>query len=100
MANTQASQPDCDAIARQIYEWLKVQRSKRDISTSEALLKAKGYTWADLESLHIGEEELFRIHDNLLRIIKKEKEYVADFSAYMDLTVGLPFNIPFIFRKK
>ena len=39
-----------------------------------------GLTWKDLGSIENAEEFLNQSGDALLRLIKKEKEYVADFS--------------------
>ena len=100
MADNQTHQPDYDAIAQQAYEWLKKRRAKGEISTFEVLMKINGYKWGSKELEQLEELDLFKIHDHLLRLIKKEKEYVADFSAYEDMAVGLPYSIPFVFRKK
>ena len=100
MADIQTSQPEYDALAQQAYEWLKKRRAKGEISTFEVLMKIKGYKWDSKELEQLEELDLFEIHSRLLRLIKKEKEYVADFSAYEDMCVGLPYNIPFVFRKK
>ena len=48
----------------------------------------------------MGELFLFRVDDHLMDIIEQENEYVADFLVYEDQYVGLPYNIPFVFRKK
>ena len=53
---------------------------------------------AHKELEQLVELDLFEVHGRLLRLIKKEKEYVADFSAYEGLYIGLPYNIPFVFR--
>ena len=100
MAVTKTPQPDYDAIAQQAYEWLKKRRAKGEISTFEVLMKINGYKWGSKELKQLEELDLFEIHGRLLRLIKKGKEYVADFSAYEGMTVGLPYNIPFVFRKK
>ena len=73
--------------------------AKGEISTFEVLMKINGYKWGDKELEQISELDLFEVHNRLLRLIKKEKKYVADFSAYDDQCVGLPFDIPFVFRK-
>ena len=99
MADTKTPQPDYDAIAQQAYEWLKKRRAKGEISTFEVLMKINGYKWGSKELKQLEELNLFEVHGRLLRLIKK-KEYVADFSAYEDMCVGLPYNIPFVFRKK
>lgn len=93
-------QPDYDAIAQQAYEWLKKRRAKREISTFEVLMKINGYKWGSKELEQLEELDLFEVHGRLLRLIERENEYVADFSAYEGMTVGLPYNIPFVFRKK
>ena len=100
MAATQTPQPDYDAIAQQAYEWLKKRRAKGEISTIEVLMKIDGYKWGSKELEQLEDLDLFEVHDRLLRLIKKGKEYVADFSAYEDTCVGLPYNIPFVFRKQ
>jgi len=100
MADNQTPQPDYDAIAQQAYEWLKKRRAKGEISTFEVLMKINGYKWGSKELEQLEELDLFEVHGRLLRLIKKEKEYVADFSAYEGQYIGLPYNIPFVFRKK
>lgn len=100
MAESITPQPDNEALARQAYDWLKKRRSKREISIFEVLMKIKGYKWGDKELKELEDEDLFQFEDCLLKIIKEENEYVADFSAYKDMYVGLPYNIPFVFRKK
>ena len=71
-----------------------------EISTFEVLMKINGYKWGSKELDQLEELDLFEVHGRLLRLIKKEKEYVADFSAYEGMYIGLPYNIPFVFRKK
>ena len=100
MADTKTPQPDYDAIAQQAYEWLKKRRAKGEISTIEVLMKINGYKWGSKELEQLEELDLFEVHGRLLRLIKKEKEYVADFSAYEGMFVGVPYGIPFVFRKK
>lgn len=100
MAETQTSQPDYDAIARQAYEWLKKRGINKEIDTSEAVMKATGLRWKDLDGIEKAEEFLNRSGDALLRLIKKEKEYVPDFSISESIYIGQPWAIPFIFRKK
>lgn len=87
------------SLPREAYEWLKKRRSKREISTSEVLMKIKGYKWGSEELQKLEELDLFRFHDELLRIIEDEKEFVADFLKYKDQCVGLPYNIPFMFKE-
>lgn len=63
-------------------------------------MKIKGYKWGDKELEEFEDQDLLDFEDSLLKIIKDENEYVADFSAYNDMYVGLSYNIPFVFRKK
>lgn len=100
MNNTQTLPYDHDTIARQVYDWLKMRRNKRDIDTYEAIQKATGFSLADQGNNTLTEKDCIEIHYKLMALIKKENEYVADFSAYEDMCVGLPYNIPFVFRKK
>ena len=100
MAENKLPKPDYEALARQAYDWLKKRRSKREISIFEVLMKIKGYKWGEKELKELKDEDLFQFEDSLLKVIEEENEYVADFSAYEDMCVGLPYNIPFVFRKK
>lgn len=100
MNNTQTLPYGHDTIARQVYDWLKMRRNKRDIDTYEAIQKATGFSLADQGNNTLTEKDCIEIHYKLMALIKKENEYVADFSAYEDMCVGLPYNIPFVFRKK
>ena len=100
MDDNKAPQADYDAIARQTYDWLKARRSKREISTTEAVKKATGLALADKGDNVLTVDDCFELHDRLMTLIKKEKEYWADFSAYDNQYVGLPCFIPFVFRKK
>ncbi len=100
MADNQTPLPNCEDVARRAYEWLKKRRSKEEISTGDAILKVTGFTWDDIGGIEKGMEFLNESGDALLRLIKKEKEYVADFSISEGMFIGQPFAIPFLFRKK
>lgn len=100
MADNKSPQPDYEAIARQAYEWLKKRGINKETDTSEAVMKATGLKWKDLDGIEKADEFLNRSGDALLRLIKKEKEYVADFSISEGMYIGQPWAIPFIFRKK
>lgn len=100
MAEGKTPRPELEALARQAYDWLKQRRSKREISVFEVLMKIKGYKWGDQELKELKDEDLFFFENTLLEIIKEENEYVADFSAYENQCVGMPYSIPFVFRKK
>ena len=63
-------------------------------------MKIKGDKWGDQELKELEDRDLLQFEDSLLKIIEDENEYVADFSAYEDMCVGQPYNIPFVFRKK
>ena len=52
-----------------------------------------GLTWKDLGCIENAEEFLNQSGDALLRLIKKEKEYVADFSISEGMFIGQPFAI-------
>ena len=99
MADIITSQLDYEAIAQKAYEWLKKRRTKSEISTSEVVLKVMGLKWKDLGDIDKADEFFLKADDALLSLIKKENEYVADFSAYKDMYIGQPYSIPFVFRK-
>ena len=42
-------------------------------------MKINGYKWGSKELEQLEELDLFEVHGRLLRLIKKGKEYVADF---------------------
>ena len=100
MADTQTSQLDYEAIAQKAYEWLKNRRSKREISTSEVVMKLTGFSWKDVDDIKKADEFLLKTYGALLDLIEEKNEYVADFSAYKDMYIGQPYSIPFVFRKK
>lgn len=100
MVDINTSQMDYEAIAKKAYEWLKKRRAKGEISTSDVVLKVMGLKWKDLNGFDKADEFLMKVDYALLRLIEKENEYVADFSAYEGMCVGLPYEIPFVFRKK
>ena len=100
MADIKTSQPDYEALALKAYEWLKKRRAKGEISTSEVVMKVMGLKWKDLNEFEKADEFFSLSGDALLSLIEKENEYVADFSTYEDMYIGLPYNIPFVFRKK
>lgn len=100
MSDKKTLQPDYEALTLKAYNWLKKRRARGEISTLEVLIKSNGYKKGCNELEQLMELDLFEVHDRLHRLIEKEKEYVADFSAYNNMYVGLPYSIPFIFRKK
>lgn len=100
MAESNAPQPNYEALARQAYDWLKKRRNKREISAFEVLMKIKGYKWGDKELRELEDQDLLHFEESLLKIIEEENVFEADFSANEDMYVGLPYNVPFIFRKK
>ena len=100
MDDTQRPQYNCDAIARQVYDWLKASYLPMRISTSEALEIMGLLTEEEDDPLFSDSRAMFDIHYALNRIIKEENEYIADKSEFAGKKVGFPFNIPFVFRKK
>lgn len=100
MSDTQRLQPDHASLARQVYDWLKTWRSKREIDTYSAIQKATGLSLADDGDNTLTEKDCFDIYDRLMALIEEENEYWADFSAHKDEHIGLPCFIPFVFRKK
>ncbi len=48
----------------------------------------------------LEDSEWFDIHDILYNLIKKDGWLRMDFSKYAGATVGLPYNIPYVIRRK
>ena len=100
MDNNQKPQYDCEAIARQIYDWLKKSYLPMRISTGEAMEIMGLCNRDENDPLFNDDRAMFKINYALKKIIKEENEYIADGSEYAGRVVGLPFNIPFVFREK
>lgn len=80
-------------IAQKIYDYFRTLPYCSEVSTSEGLSNVEEGVFFDLD-------DMFEIHNELMRIIRSEGIYVADFGRYEYLTVGLPYNIPFFFRAR
>lgn len=103
--------PDAKAIAVQVYAWLKAQPDGIEISTYDAVNKALGLTWTQYDDIKkrnlcfyggliLDEQDFYCIHDYLIGKIHMGHKYEADFSSkYEGQNVGLPYNIPFVFKK-
>lgn len=101
---------DYKAIASRIYSYLKTRHKKTEISTHEAVDKVlgkpevqytcyKGCTYF-YGGIVIEEDDFLDIHNSLMGKIKMGHKYEADFSKYEGEYVGLPYNIPFVFKLK
>lgn len=101
---------DYKAIASRIYSFLKTLPDGTEISTHEAVDKALGdskvqykdhsgctYYYGDIA---IKEDDFWDIHYSLLGKISMGHKYEADFSNFEGQFVGLPYNIPFVFKLK
>ena len=110
MVNEQP-RPDAKAIAGQVYAWLKTQPDGIEIATSEAVNQALGLTWTQYDEIRhrnlyfyggliLDDQDFFAIDMYLIGKINMGHKYVTDCSKYEGQCVGLPYNIPFVFRKK
>jgi|GEM_PF-3244882 len=101
---------DYKAIASRIYSYLKTRPKRTEISTHEAVDKVlskpeaqyadyKGYTYF-YGGTFIEEDDFWDIHNSLMGKIRMGHKYEADFSKYDGECVGLPYNIPFVFKLK
>lgn len=105
-----AEKVDYKVIASRVYKYLKTLPGRVELSTHEAVDKALGLTDAQYEDykgytyfyggIVINEDDFWDIHYALLGKIGMGHKYEADFSKYEGQTVGLPYNIPFVFRLK
>lgn len=103
--------PDAKAIAGQVYAWLKTQPDGIEIATYDAVNKALGLTWTQYDDIRhrnlffyggliLEDQDFFAIDMYLMGKINMGHKYVADCSKYEDQCVGLPYNVPFVFRRK
>ena len=100
MPDRQVSKEECKVIAGQVYDWLKASYLPIRISTREAMEIMGLCTGAEDDIFESDWRVMFDIDYALHKIIQAEKEYVADKSEFAGMTLGYPFNIPFVFREK
>ena len=98
------------AIASLVYNYLKTLPNGTEISTFEAVSGAlgkpdvryrdyEGYTYFYGGTVLV-EDDFWNIHYLLMGKIGMGHKYEADSSKYEGETVGLPYNIPFVFKLK
>ena len=85
-------------FARVLYAYLKEHCVGREISTSELVVKAAMQKGSGVYL--ISEDDLWDVDDALYAIVAQGHKYVMDKDRYANQCVGLPYNIPFIFRLK
>ena len=101
---------DYKAIASKVYNHLKTLPRAKELSTHEAVALTlgkpdvqyedyRGYTYFYGGTV-IREDDFLYIHYALLGKIAMGHKYEADFKKYEGEFVGLPYNIPFVFRLK
>lgn len=83
-------------FARVLYAYLKEHCVGREISTSELAYNVAKQD--DSGSFIFSEEELWDVDEALSAIVAQGHKYVMDRDRYVNQVVGLPYNIPFIFR--
>jgi len=101
---------DYRAIASKVYNHLKTLPKAKELSTHEAVDLTLGKPETQYEDYRgytyfyggtvIQEDDFFYIHHALLGKIAMGHKYEADFKKYEGECVGLPYNIPFVFRLK
>lgn len=97
-------------FARVLYAYLKEHYVGREISTRslvyEAVESAPSYSPEgelinpDPPFYPFLESDLWRVHDALWSITRQGHKYEMDFDWFANQCVGLPYNIPFVFRLK
>lgn len=101
---------DYKSIASQLYDYLKTLPKGTEISTHEAVDKVLGKPQVQYTD-HSGyiyfyggtvikEDNFWDIHNSLMGKIAMGHKYDTDFSKYENQHVGLPYNIPFVFKLK
>ena len=103
--------PDFKAVAEAIYEYLAGKKDGYEVSTRELVDKVFGPGQCEYYGPYVGyvtfyslfaitENDYWEIDEQLMKLVKQRKEFKLDFSKYEGQTVGLPYNIPFVLRKK
>ena len=103
-------QLDYKAIASRVYNFLKTLPDGSELATREAVDKTlgkpvvqykdySGYTYFYGGTV-IKEDDFWKIFNSLMGKIEMGHKYEADFSKYDDMCLGLPHNIPFVFKLK
>ena len=101
---------DYKSIASQLYDYLKTLPNGTEISTHEAVDKILGKPQVQYTDYSgyiyfyggtvIEEDNFWDIHNSLMGKIAMGHKYDTDFSKYENQHVGLPYNIPFVFKLK
>jgi hypothetical protein len=84
-------------LARMLYAYLKEHCVGRELSTSTLVGKA---VKPESSFFPFEENEIWDTHDALWNLTRQGHKYQMDFDRYANQCVGLPYNIPFIFRLK
>lgn len=103
--------PDFKQVAEAIYEYLAGKKDGYEVSTRELVDKVFGPGQSEYYGPYVGyvtffhlftvvEHDYWEIDAQLMKLVKQRKEFKLDFSKYEGMTVGLPYNIPFVLRKK
>lgn len=101
---------DYKEIASKVYNYLKTLPDGTELSTHEAVDLTLGKPKVQYESYRgytyfyggtvIREDDFWGIDEALIGKINMGHKYEADSSKYEGEDVGLPYNIPFVFRLK
>lgn len=84
-------------IAADLYAFLKENRLYKEQSTTQLLKLVYG---KELPLIAADSDPLMDIHYALLGKVGQGRKYAMDFDKYAHAIVGMPYNIPFIFRLK
>lgn len=103
---------DYMTIVEGIYASL-ADKVGEEVSVSELVLQVYGAPKTEylgpftgwvrhFDAFTLIEDDYWKIYDSFTKLVDKRKEYELDSSRYAGMTVGLPYNIPFIvkLRKK
>ena len=101
---------DYKGIASKVYNYLKTLPDGTELSTHEAIDQTLGKPEVQYEDYRgytyfyggtvIREDDFWGIDEALIGKINMGHKYEADSSKYEGECVGLPYNIPFVFRLK
>ena len=103
--------PDYKGVTEAIYDYLAGKKDGYEVSTRELVNKVFGPGQCEYYGPYLGCVTFFslftitgqdysEIDKQLMTLVKQRKAFRLDFSKYEGQFVGLPYNIPFVLRRK
>lgn len=86
--------PTPQSLAQPLYDYLTTHRVGKEQSVLDLVRKKLGRDAIETDI------DLMEVLGRLEEITRAAGEYTLDFSRYADQCVGLPYAIPFVFKRR